>query len=69
MEGEWVGGGDAGCPGWGGAASIVFACSARMEVGVGALLLVGRLSVTCVNQEMQGVLDLLRFCSLRTWPP
>lgn len=40
MEGEWVGGRDAGCPGWGGAASIVFACSARMggwvspEVGV-----------------------------------
>ena len=51
MEGEWVGGADAGCPGWGGAASIVFACSARMggwvTPGVGAPP-AGRLSVTCV---------------------
>lgn len=48
MEGEWVGGGDAGCPGWGGAASIVFACSARMGGWGGGSLLAGRLSVTCV---------------------
>ena len=51
MVGEWVGGRDAGCPGWGGAASIVFACSARMGGWVSPKVgppLAGRLSVTCV---------------------
>ena len=55
VEGEWAGGGDVGRPGWGGAASIVFACSARVggqvcPEGPGRRTV----SYTCVNRGSAG---------------